>query len=73
MSRKGDTHRVLAVLTSEWTYGLDLMRAAGLHSGRFFPAIYMLEASGDVEAMWEDMQPGMAERRRRYYRRKVAA
>lgn len=63
MTRKSDSHQLFAVLTSEWAYGLDLMRAAGLRAGRFYPALWMLERAGDVEATWDD---GSRPRRRLY-------
>lgn len=50
-------------------YGLELGRAAGLHSGTVHPILARLEALGWVVSRWEDVDPRAASRPpRRYYR-----
>ena len=46
-----------------WWYGLDVLRAARLRSGRFYAAMDRLEANGVVESRWD---PGPWPRRRMY-------
>jgi len=67
---------VLAVLEHGPAHGLEVIRrldAAGdgslaLKEGTLYPALYRMEASGLVEAQWEDTTPGRRGPRRRIYR-----
>jgi DNA-binding PadR family transcriptional regulator len=43
----------------EWRYGYDLSRETRLKSGTLYPQLMRLEASGWLEAKWEEAtQPG---------------
>lgn len=53
-------------LTDEWSYGYDLMRAAKLRPGRFYPALGRLEDAGLVEAKWDESESNVKRRRRMY-------
>jgi hypothetical protein len=58
-----DLDAEVSVEVNLWHYGLDVMRTAGMSSGRFYPAIERLESRGDVIGTWED---GPYPRRRMY-------
>jgi DNA-binding PadR family transcriptional regulator len=66
MARKPNTSpqtlRLLDVLLDRpeaWRYGYDLSRETGLKSGTLYPQLVRLEASGWLEAKWEDAsEPG---------------
>jgi DNA-binding PadR family transcriptional regulator len=61
--------RILAALADgEWHYGLDMMRATRMRSGRFYPALERLEDGGVVEARWDDSEDPPPKYRRRLYR-----
>ncbi len=50
-------------LRPEHCHGLDIMRLAGLSSGRAHVALAWLEAQGDITSGWSEGEP-----RRRMYR-----
>ena len=66
MARKANTSpqtlKLLDALLSqpgEWRYGYDLSKETGLKSGTLYPQLMRLEASGWLEAEWEEApQPG---------------
>ena len=66
MARKANsspqTIKLLEALLSqpaEWRYGYDLSKETGLKSGTLYPQLMRLEASGWLEAQWEEApQPG---------------
>lgn len=78
---------VLATLEQGEAHGLEILRrleVAGcgllrLKEGSLYPALYRLEAAGEVEAVWEHEPHGRRGARRRIYRltakgnRKLAA
>jgi DNA-binding PadR family transcriptional regulator len=47
-------------------YGLELMRATSLSSGRLYPILVRLQEAGWVQAQWEKPEPDRLARR--YYR-----
>jgi DNA-binding PadR family transcriptional regulator len=58
------THEITTVLSDgHWHYGLDLMRSARVRAGLLYRVLGDLEASGMVEAAWDE---GSHPRRRRY-------
>jgi DNA-binding PadR family transcriptional regulator len=67
---------VLSVLERGETHGFEIvnrLRAAGegsleLREGSVYPALYRLEASGQVKARWESANSGRRGPRRRLYR-----
>src|SRR6476469_8145739 len=67
---------VLATLESGEAHGLEILRRleeAGcgllrLKEGSLYPALYRLEAAGEVKAVWEDEPHGSRGARRRFYR-----
>jgi DNA-binding PadR family transcriptional regulator len=67
---------VLATLEKGEAHGLEILRrleAGGcgllkLKEGSLYPALYRLEASGEVVAAWETEQKGRRGARRRIYR-----
>ena len=78
---------VLSTLEQGEAHGLEILRRldeAGcgllrLKEGSLYPALYRLEAAGEVQAVWEDEPHGRRGARRRIYRltskgeRKLAA
>src|SRR3954468_23603298 len=67
---------VLATLESEEAHGLEILRRLEvggcgllrLKEGSLYPALYRLEAAGEVQAVWEHEQHGRRGARRRIYR-----
>jgi DNA-binding PadR family transcriptional regulator len=67
---------VLATLEQGEAHGLEILRrleGAGcgllrLKEGSLYPALYRLEAAGQVKAVWEDEPHGRRGARRRIYR-----
>lgn len=67
---------VLSVLEKGDAHGLEILRRleeAGcgllrLKEGSLYPALYRLEAAGEVKAAWEDSPHGRRGARRRFYR-----
>ncbi len=57
---------VLAVDPNVWLPGLDLLRAARLRAGRFYPALGRLERANLVQAKWDEDEPVERKRRRLY-------
>lgn len=51
-----------------WWYGLDIARAAGLRSGRLYPALTTLEDEGRIESRWMPNPFSVKHPRRREYR-----
>jgi DNA-binding PadR family transcriptional regulator len=78
---------VLATLERGEAHGLEILRRLEesgcgllrLKEGSLYPALYRLEAAGEVEAVWEEESHGRRGARRRIYRlttkgkRKLAA
>ncbi len=66
---------VLSTLEQGEAHGLEILRRleeAGcgllrLKEGSLYPALYRLEAAGEVEAVWEDERHGRRGARRRIY------
>jgi PadR family transcriptional regulator, regulatory protein PadR len=50
-------------------YGLELCHTAGLPSGTIYPLLDRLERAGWLAGGWEDINPAVEGRRRRYYYR----
>lgn len=67
---------VLSTLERSEAHGLEILRRleeAGcgllrLKEGSLYPALYRLEAAGEVKAVWEDKPHGRRGARRRIYR-----
>src|SRR5207244_10348380 len=67
---------VLSTLEQGEAHGLEILRRldeAGcgllrLKEGSLYPALYRLEAAGDVRAVWESAPHGRRGARRRFYR-----
>src|SRR6267378_5193883 len=67
---------VLSTLEQSEAHGLEILRRleeAGcgllrLKEGSLYPALYRLEAAGEVEAVWEEEPHGRRGARRRIYR-----
>src|SRR5580765_5751117 len=67
---------ILSVLERGETHGLEILHrleAAGcgllrFKEGSLYPALYRLEAAGQVEAVWEEQTHGRRGARRRIYR-----
>ncbi len=67
---------VLSTLERGEAHGLEILRRleeAGcgllrLKEGSLYPALYRLEAAGEVKAVWEDVPHGRRGPRRRIYR-----
>src|SRR6187455_110891 len=67
---------ILATLESEEAHGLEILRRLEvggcgllkLKEGSLYPALYRLEAAGEVGAVWENQQKGRRGARRRIYR-----
>jgi PadR family transcriptional regulator, regulatory protein PadR len=67
---------VLSTLERSEAHGLEILRRleeAGcgllrLKEGSLYPALYRLEAAGEVKAVWEDEPHGRRGARRRIYR-----
>jgi DNA-binding PadR family transcriptional regulator len=61
--------RILAAIRDGESFGLEIVRSAGLPSGTVYPTLSRLKGSGLVHPRWEDQR--IAERegrpRRRYY------
>jgi PadR family transcriptional regulator, regulatory protein PadR len=61
---RGEAHG-LEILGRLEEAGCGLLR---LKEGSLYPALYRLEAAGEVKAVWEDKPHGRRGARRRYYR-----
>ena len=67
---------ILATLEKGAAHGLEILRrleaggcgALKLKEGSLYPALYRLEAAGEVGADWESQPPGRRGARRRIYR-----
>src|SRR6516225_12051977 len=67
---------VLSTLEQGATHGLEILRRLEetgcgllrLKEGSLYPALYRLEAAGEVKAVWEDEPHGRRGARRRIYR-----
>lgn len=67
---------ILATLERDEAHGLEILRRLEvngcgllrLKEGSLYPALYRLEAAGEVKAAWEDEQHGRRGARRRIYR-----
>jgi DNA-binding PadR family transcriptional regulator len=67
---------ILATLEKGEAHGLEILRRLEdrgcgllkLKEGSLYPALYRLEASGEVQATWEKEQKGRRGARRRIYR-----
>jgi PadR family transcriptional regulator, regulatory protein PadR len=67
---------ILSTLDQGETHGLEILRRldqAGcgllrLKEGSLYPALYRLEAAGEVKAVWEEEPHGRRGARRRFYR-----
>ncbi len=67
---------ILATLERGEAHGLEILRRLEvngcgllrLKEGSLYPALYRLEAAGEIKANWEDEQHGRRGARRRIYR-----
>jgi DNA-binding PadR family transcriptional regulator len=69
MDRLGMNHYLVLQHLAEVgeTYGLELAKGVGLHSGTAYPLLARLEERGLIVGRWEEIDEHAAGRRRRRY------